>query len=176
MTETEQRVHMVSGSYEILENEALAKMMDSNLRTIGVPRFNADELEFARKLQNELGQGDFRPDADPIETSISKFESTASGGSTDVGDVSWVVPTAGLNIATATRSTQAHSWSMVACSGSALGRRGALVAAKVLAATALDVFEDPALVAKAKADFERRKGTVAYYPLLDVLVPARVTG
>jgi aminobenzoyl-glutamate utilization protein B len=167
MTETKSQVHRITGSYEILENEPLARQMDANFHAIGVPQFSAAELEFATQLRKELSLRDTGESSAPVETSIAKFGYESGEGSTDVGDVSWVVPTVGLNVVTAAKATPGHSWGLVACSGSPLGKRGAITAAKVLAATAFDLFEKPALVSEAKADFNRRKGSVVYRAILD---------
>ncbi|MBL8827877.1 MAG: amidohydrolase [Planctomycetaceae bacterium] len=167
MSETQQEVHMVTGSYEILENEPLAKLMDANLRAIGAPQFTDDEIKFATELRQNIGVNEGRDTTlGALDTTIGNFTSDVTNGSTDVGDVSWVVPTTGLSIATSARGVPGHSWSTVACAGSPIGTRGSIVAAKVLATTTLDIFEQPERVAAAKADFERRKGTVVYKVLL----------
>ncbi len=167
MSETQQELHMVTGSYEILENEPLAKLMDANLRAIGPPQFTEDEMKFATELRQNIGINEGRDtNLGPLDTTIGNFTSDVTNGSTDVGDVSWVVPTAGLSIATSARGVPGHSWSTVACAGSPIGSRGSIVAAKVLATTVLDIFEQPDRVAAAKADFERRKGTVVYKVML----------
>lgn len=171
MSETKQQLHMINGSYEILENEPLARCMDANFRAVGAPKFSSDEQAFAAELRKELGLAADSESANPIDVAIGKFGSESTDGSTDVGDVSWVVPTAGLNVATAARGVPGHSWSNVACSGSPLGRRGALVAAKVMAATAFDLFENRSLVDEAKADFERRKGSIEYRAILEAGPP-----
>lgn len=169
MSETQQEVHMVTGSYEILENEPLAQLMDANLRAIGPPKFTEDEKKFAAELRKNIGVNEGRDTTDgPLDTTIGNFTSDVTNGSTDVGDVSWNVPTAGLSIATSARGVPGHSWSTVACAGSPIGTRGSIVAAKVLATTVVDIFEQPGKVAEAKADFERRKGTVAYKVMLPI--------
>lgn len=171
MSETTQSIHSLTGSYEILPNDPLARLMDANLRAIGVPEFSDAEREFAHDLRETLGLSD-APDRDtgatgPIDTRIARFLPGGGEGSTDVGDVSWVVPTAGLGVATCARGTPGHSWAMTACSGSPLGQRGSLTAAKVLAATAVQIFEEPQTLVGAKEDFTRRKGDVAFKPVLE---------
>ena len=167
MSETQQELHQISGSYEILENEPLARLMDANLRQIGAPKFSAEELKFAADLRQTLGMNEARDaNVSPLDLGVGAFASDLTNGSTDVGDVSWNVPTAGLSIATSARNVPGHSWATVACAGSPIGQRGAVVAAKVLATTAIDLFERPARVAEAKADFERRRGALTYKVLL----------
>ena len=171
MSETKHSVHLLTGSYEILINDPLARVMDGNLRAIGAPEFNAEELKFAEDLRKTLGLGDV-PDRDtgstgPIDTGIARFAPGGGEGSTDVGDVSWVVPTAGLSVATCARGTPGHSWAMTACSGSPLGQRGSLTAAKVLAATAVQLLEEPQQLAAGKSDFTARRGDVKFHPVLE---------
>ena len=68
------------------------------------------------------------------------------GGSTDVAEVSWIVPTAGFTIATAAKDIPWHSWAATACHGTAAGRKGAVIAAKVIAATGIDLLTNPELI------------------------------
>ncbi len=87
--------------------------------------------------------------------------------STDVADVSWVVPTAGVRAATYVPGTPGHSWQAVAATGSSIGAKGMMVAAKTLAFTAIDLFTDPALVAAAKAEHRQKVGAdFTYTPLV----------
>ena len=78
-------------------------------------------------------------------------------GSTDAGDISWLVPTGWLNTATYVPGTPGHSWQAAACTGSSIGRKGMVVAAKTLALTAVDLLTDPKLVAAARASFDKRR-------------------
>lgn len=93
-------------------------------------------------------------------------------GSTDVGDVSYVVPTGGVEIATWVPGTSAHSWQAVASSGRDLGVKGMIVAAKALAFTAIDLFTNPDLSEKAKEEFRNSKGDYQYKALLGDRKPA----
>ncbi|MBA4020038.1 MAG: amidohydrolase [Pirellula sp.] len=165
MTETKHELRMVTGSYEVLVNEPLAKAMDANLRAVGPPQFSAEELAFAAAIRKEFGVAS-PPEERPIVGDVEKFGTDATQGSTDVGDVSWTVPTAGLGIATAAREIPAHSWAMTACAGSPLGTRGSVVAAEVLAATTIDVFEQPELIAAARKDFAARTKSTTYETVL----------
>ena len=88
-------------------------------------------------------------------------------GSTDVGDVSWVVPTAGFSAACWAPGTPGHSWQAVACGGTTIGRKGMLLAADILAASAWDLIKNPALLEQAKVDFKRRLGESGYRPLME---------
>ncbi len=96
-----------------------------------------------------------------------------AGGSTDVGDVSFTVPTVGLGTATWVPGTPAHSWQAVAAGGTTIGKKGMMVAAKTLTKTAIDLFKDKKLVADAKAEFlEKRGPNFKYIPLLGDRAPA----
>lgn len=155
---------IIHGIYSLLPNETLQRVMYENLLAIGGVSYNEEERGFARAIQETLG-----PDAPALEVAaeIQPFELQAGGGSTDVGDVSWVVPTAGARTATWVPGTAAHSWQAVAAGGTSIGEKGMAVAAKVLATTAVDIFLDPALAASARQELERRRGArFAYSPLL----------
>ena len=86
--------------------------------------------------------------------------------STDVGDVSWVVPTVSLSTACFVPGTPGHSWQAVAAGGTSIGTKGLMVAAKTLALTVLDLFGDPSHIAKARQEFEKRRGGFVYKPLI----------
>jgi aminobenzoyl-glutamate utilization protein B len=93
-------------------------------------------------------------------------------GSTDVGDVSYVVPTVGMEAATWTPGTPAHSWQAVACGGTDIGTKGMMVAAKTMALTAFDLYTTPALITSAKEEFKKNKGDYQYKALLGDRKPA----
>src|SRR5207302_4986094 len=88
-------------------------------------------------------------------------------GSTDVGDVSWVVPVTGFSTACWVPGTPGHSWQAVACGGTTIGKKGMRLAAKTLAATAYDLFADPKLIATAKEEHARRLDGKKYTPMLE---------
>jgi len=177
-TGTRMEYEVIHGIYNVLPNEALARAMDANLRRVGGVRYDAEERAFAERLRQSLGD-----DAPPLERAaeISPFEYYRSGGSTDVADVSWWVPTAGLRTATWVPGTAAHSWQAVAAGGTSIGVKGMVVAAKTLAMTAADLFTDPQLLAAARAEHTRRVGPDFVYeslvgdrdPPLDYREPSR---
>ena len=86
--------------------------------------------------------------------------------STDVGDVSWVVPTAGLSTATWVPGVPAHSWQAVACNGMSIGFKGMMVAAKTIALTAIDLFSQPAVIQQAKVELDKVRGGAFQYKSL----------
>jgi len=155
---------VIHGIYALLPNEALARVMDKNLRQVGGVNYTPEELAFAEKIRATLPE-----DAPPLSSAaeIQPFERRgAEGGSTDVADVSWVVPTSGLNTATWVPGTAAHSWQAIAAGGTSIGMKGMLVAAKTLTLTAIDLFSDPKLIADAKAEYQRAVGPNFVYQSL----------
>jgi aminobenzoyl-glutamate utilization protein B len=160
---------IIGGVYSVLPNEALAKAMDTNLRRVGGVKYTAQEQAFAEKLHSS-----FPADARPLGTQaqIEDFEMSQGSASSDVGDVSWTVPTAGLNTATWVPGTAAHSWQAIAAGGTSIGTKGMMVAAKTLAMTAADLFTQPKLLEQAKAEFQRRRGQgFAYRALIGDRAP-----
>jgi aminobenzoyl-glutamate utilization protein B len=138
--------------------------MDKNLRQVGGVTYTAAERAFAETLRKSLPD-----DAPPLSAAaqVEDFAIKEAGGSTDVGDVSWVVPTAGLRTATWVPGTSAHSWQAVAAGGTSIGTKGMIVAAKTLTETAIDLFSDPALLSAATAEYRKRVGpTFVYVPLV----------
>jgi aminobenzoyl-glutamate utilization protein B len=171
-TETKMSYEIIGGTYDLLVNKTLAVAMQKNLQTVSGVSYTAEETAFAQTLQKSF---DF---AVPALTSAAlvaplKDSARAGGGSTDVGDVSWNVPTVGLYAATWVPGTQAHSWQAVACGGTEIGTKGMLVAAKTLALTAIDLFTEPSLIQKAKAELAASKAAgFVYKPLLGDRAPA----
>ena len=150
-TETTHKVHLITGVHEYLLNRPMQEALAKNLELVGAPKFTEKEQEFARSLQRSLNKQE-KGFNDKIKPLADKPEEV-KGGSTDVAEVSWIAPTAAFAIATAAQDIPWHSWAATACHGTPAGRKGALVAAKVIAATGLDVLTKPALVQEAKAFF-----------------------
>ena len=101
------------------------------------------------------------------EAEIRPYELEQGKGSTDVGDVSWTVPTVGLRAATWVPGTSAHTWQAIAAGGTSIGHKGMMVAARSMALTVADMFEDSALLRRAQAECEQRRGAdFDYRPLL----------
>lgn len=164
MTRTQVEITVDDDSHERLPNLPLSRVIDNNLRLIGPPKFTDEEKAFARKLQEPL-KGDFKVAlSEAIEPLPEKPEQGLA--STDVGNVSWKVPTGSLGVASYAFGAPGHSWQIVACAGMSIGQKSIAVAAKALAATAIDLFRNPALVEAAKKDFEDRKKGYNYRLLL----------
>jgi aminobenzoyl-glutamate utilization protein B len=144
----------------VLPNQALAKLIDQNLRSAGGIRYSAEEQAFAKTLRRTLTLDSSLPLGS--QEAIQPPDTGPVESSTDVGDVSWVVPTGGLTTATYVPGTTGNSWQATACAGSGIGRKGMLLAAKALALTALDLLLDPQKIAEARADFQARKAGSEY--------------
>jgi aminobenzoyl-glutamate utilization protein B len=153
-----EKITVQSGDYEMLVNEAGERLLDANLRRIGPLAFTPEEEEFARELQKAAG---IEPSG--MDTTIGPLEGQEKeGGSTDVGDVSWNVPTLHVSVATAPRDVPWHAWPVVAAGGMSIGHKGMVLAAKTLALTMVDLFDDPAARAAVRAEFERKTRGVVY--------------
>jgi aminobenzoyl-glutamate utilization protein B len=158
MTETTADLQVQGGSWELLIMESGAKLLDANLRWIGAPKFTADEQEFAKKIQRATDV----PDKGMSEAIHPLAGQPEEGGSTDVGDVSWIVPTLNLTVATAPKDAPWHAWPVVATGGMSIGHKGMIVAAKTLAATMVDLYERPQALREVRAEFERKRGDVVF--------------
>jgi aminobenzoyl-glutamate utilization protein B len=162
---------IIGGTHDLLLNKTLGNVMQKNLEHIGGVTYSEEEKVFAKKIQ-----ASFNYSHPSIETSDSiiplRTEIDAGGGSTDVGDVSYTVPTVGLRTATWVPGTALHSWQAVASGGTEIGIKGMMVAAKTMATTAIDLFLSPTLIENAKAEFIQKKGTYRYESLLGTRKPA----
>jgi aminobenzoyl-glutamate utilization protein B len=163
-TGTEVELEVMHGNHALLPNETLARAMHRNLTAVGGYRYSEDELAFALTIEESFGD---RPSALGLEQQVLPLRFDGGAGSTDVGDVSWVVPTTGLRTATWVPGTSAHSWQAIAAGGTSIGVKGMMVAAKTLALTGYDLLTDAALRDAAKAEFQERRGPNYHYvPLL----------
>ncbi len=159
-TETRMEMELIDSNYNVLPNDALAALVDRNLRQVGGVTYTSEEQAFAEKLRKTLPLDRARPlgSQEMIQAPSEGYFSASS----DVGDVSWIVPTAALGAATFVPGVPAHSWQSTACAGMSIGRKGMLVAAKTLALTGLDLFTDPAQLKAARASFEQRRAGYEY--------------
>jgi aminobenzoyl-glutamate utilization protein B len=166
-TETKLEIAYLGGTMELLPSDVLSQLAKDHLTKLNDLRYDEEETKFAVRLQESL------QDKPPLE-SVGKVFDTSGGttmGSTDVGDVSWVVPTAGFTTACWVPGTPGHSWQAVAAGGTSIGRKGMQLAAKTLAATAWDLFADPAKIDAAKAEFRKRMNGRKYEPLITKDIP-----
>jgi aminobenzoyl-glutamate utilization protein B len=159
MSRTKVSVHVDTDCHELIPNLPLSRLIARNFKKVGPPRFTEAERSFARQLQGSL-RGDFgfketKTLNDEVEAVPAK-PYPAEGGSTDVGDVSWHVPTGGIDTVCFAAGSPGHSWQNVAAIGSPIGHKGMVVAAKVLALSAVDLLQDPKTIQDAKTDFRER--------------------
>ena len=148
-----------SGDYELLPNQAGVRVMHANFSALPPLSFTAEEQEFARTIQKGTGNQPIglRTAIEPLPDRPMDPE----GGSTDVGDVSWVVPTLHVTITTAPAETPWHAWPVVACGGMSIGQKGMIYAAQGLATTMVDLFESVDIRQAIRKDFEQEtRGTV----------------
>lgn len=150
-TGTTHKVHLITGVHSYLHNRPMQEAIQVNMELVGPPEFTEEEQAFARELQRftEKEEKGFIDTVSILEDELRPV----SGGSTDVAEVSWMVPTAGFRVATAAYGVPWHSWATTACHGTDAGKKAAVVAAKVIAATGVDLFTRPELIEKAKAFF-----------------------
>ena len=162
-TGTRMEYEVIHGLYNLLPNETMAKLVYENLKWVGGYTLSEEEVVFAHKIQETLGEN--LPTL-ASTNEIQPFVEQPGGGSTDVGDVSWVVPTAGMSTATWVPGTPAHSWQAVACGGMSIGMKGMLVAAKTLAVSGFDLFQNPQVIIEAEKERKERAGEDFMYKAL----------
>lgn len=164
MANVKYKISLVSGIYEVLVNRTGAGYVQKNLEALGPVTYTAEETTFAKKIQESTDkpQVGLYTEIEPME----ETDSNAGGGSTDVGDVSWIVPTIRVSVATAPVGTPWHSWAVVACGGMSIGHKGMMQASKLLAMTMVDLYEDPSKVEAVKADYKKNRGDAPYKALI----------
>jgi aminobenzoyl-glutamate utilization protein B len=158
-TGTTMDFELESASYNVLPNTYLADLQRRNMLAVGGVTYSAEERAFAEALRKTL-EGRLPPIGSEAE--VQPITSAFTPASTDLGDVSWKVPTTEISTATWVPGTPAHSWQAVACDGMSIGVKGMMVAAKTMALTGLDLFTDPGHLAKARAEFDQRRNGVGY--------------
>ncbi len=193
MTGTSFERVFIDGTAELLPNFTLEEVLYRNMAEIGVPAYSEEDRAFAAALKKsfpparglpgtgaradaaiaagvrELTENGARPINDFL---MPLFHGTLfTPGSTDVGDVSWLTPTAQLNTAAWPSGVPGHSWQIVACGRSAMAHKAMLYAAKSLAGAAIDLLEDALLLEKARAEFCERSASGYVCPIEEGVVP-----
>ncbi len=169
-TGTTMKYDIIGGTHDLLINKTLAETMQANLDKVGGVTYTEEEIAFAKKIQPTM--------VAPVDMATAAqvkpltYINEGNSGSTDVGDVSYALPTVGLRAATWVPGTAAHSWQAVASGGTEIGTKGMLVASKTMALTAIDLMSNPALLAKAMEEFIKSKGDYKYKALLGDIKPA----
>ena len=163
-TGTRLEYEIIHGNRPVLANNVVQKIMYDNLVSIGGVPYNRKEKSFAEKIYKTLRNPSLNiSSAQEVQT----YQFTKGKGSTDVGDVSWMVPTAGLRTATWVPGTSAHTWQAVSVGGMSIGMKGMMNAAKTIAGTAVDIYSNPEIVKSANKELlERRGPKFNYYSLL----------
>lgn len=160
-TGTRMDYEVIGGVYNMLPNVTLSKVMDKNLRIVNGFTYTTEEKAFAEKIQATLTGSSKTVPLEASTTTIQPFTvSTEAKGaaSSDVGDVSWTVPTAGISTATFIPGSSGHSWQNVAAAGSSIGEKGMIMAAKAIALSAYDLFKNPVLVEESNKELARTRG------------------
>ena len=163
-TETTLSYEVIHGNYSLMPNDTLQTLMYKQLVKRGGIVYNKQEREFAEEIYKTL----LNPSGSiGDQEKILPYQTFHGYGSTDVGDVSWLVPTAGARIASWVPGTPGHSWQAVASGGTTIGLKGEKLAAQVLSDTAIEIYLDPSIVEEAEKELSRRVGKdFNYFPLL----------
>ncbi|WP_245803649.1 amidohydrolase [Algoriphagus marinus] len=154
------KVSLISGVHEMLINRTGSEVLQKNLESLGPISYTEEEQVFAKKIQESVNKPQIGlvSEIKPLEETLEH----SMGGSTDVGDVSWNVPVISLSATTAPNGTPWHSWAVVACGGMSIGHKGMGYAAKALAMTMVDLYQDPALIESIQTEFKTTKGDYVY--------------
>ena len=163
MTETTLEVRNVGSDANIIGNDALAPVAQKNLEEVGGYTLSAQQKTFALDLQKTLPPEGVQPlDLTQVIQPLRPYDPNEPSASTDVGDVSWAVPTIGFGAATFVPGVAAHTWQAAASAGTSIGQDGMEIAAKALALTAVDLLTTPQLVQAARLDFDKKLAGKTY--------------
>lgn len=159
MSRTKTSVRIDTDCHEIIPNLPISKVIYRNMLKVGPPKFDAADKKLAEELRAPLRSSFDLKEAKVLNDTIEDLPekpASADSGSTDVGDVSWHVPTSGFGTVCFAAESPGHSWQNVAAIGSPIGHKGMMIAAKVLALSTVDLLQDPQALKDAKADFNNR--------------------
>jgi len=177
MTRTEVKTEFLEGSYNVMSNRTISELIVKNMREIGLPKYSAEDLKFAEEIAKtispEMKIAQLKKSKRPgWERLVDKLiddeipdpwgEGEVSHGSTDVGDVSWQAPTVEFSTATWVLGTPAHSWQAVAQNVVGIGHKSLIFAAKVLAATAIDLLTNEDALSEAREEHKQRISNKKY--------------
>ncbi|MFB0523558.1 MAG: M20 family metallopeptidase [Candidatus Bathyarchaeia archaeon] len=177
MTRTELKVEFVAGIYNLIPNKTIGELILKNMREIGLPKYTDEDWKFAEEIAKTIThemkvtalKKSKRPGWERLADKLMDDEipnpwgeGDFSHGSTDVADVSWLVPTVEFGTATWILGTPGHSWQNVAQSSIGLGHKSLIFAAKVIAATAIDLLTDEHALNKATEEHRKRIGSRRY--------------
>jgi len=197
MTETELEIRFIKACANVVQNNVLERVLERNFAELGVPEYTEEEISFARAIFDGIAPSERSSDLDqysapggaagkeaakrlrerPIADEVLPYGESdfVLPGSTDVGDVSWIVPTCQAWVATWPNHTPGHSWQIVSSGVTPLAHKGMLHAGKVLAAAAADLFDDPSLIDAAKKELRERLDGASYRCAIpDEVVPKAI--
>ena len=185
MSGTRHEIEFITGGYDLLPNNTLSALLLETMQAADGMRFTDQERSFAKDLQATFPAGSVQRDFDWMQKSARSGIAAAEvdnplweqvlahsdtpplmGGSTDIGDVSWITPTAQLTTCCWPLGTPGHSWQTVASSGSSIGVKGMLFAAQGMALAGLELLAKPALLQAARAEFIKAKNGAEYVTAL----------
>lgn len=158
------KLSITSGYHEQLTNRAGAEVLQNQLSLLGNISYTTEEISFAKNIQKSLNMSELG-----IDGSIKPMKETLlfpEGGSSDVADISWITPEISLTVTTAPIGTPWHSWAVVACGGMSIGHKGMLYAAKALAFTMQELFENQTLLKNIRAEFIKKRGNSVYKAII----------
>ena len=167
MTDTTVSRRIVGTAYPRHFNRPIAEAMHENIRAVGMPDWSEDDQAFARAFQEFMEAEEIIGLKTEVDELGEPSETPQSGGSDDIGDISWVVPTVTLRFPSNIEGRQGHHWSSAIAMATPVAHKGAVAGAKVVAATLLDLLRDPALVESAWAYFrEEQTANETYIPFI----------
>ncbi|WP_304340583.1 M20 family metallopeptidase [Metaclostridioides mangenotii] len=180
MTSTQMEYEVISGVYDYIPNSALTDVLSENMKAIGTQKYNDKDIEFAKALTKEISKSDRGMVANVLSGNlniIDKYLHTEVTDDTvvqnnciplslDIGDISYMVPTAQCSCSVWPIGVSAHTWQSCSSAGSYMGFKAMLLASKSIACTVVDVMNDKELVKKAKAELVETKGDFIYKPIL----------
>jgi aminobenzoyl-glutamate utilization protein B len=171
MTETRLEYEMGEGGYHKIPNKVLSTVVTANMREVGPPKYSPVDYEFAAKIAETFPKEDRvnglknikvpgwekLVDTDLATTIFDAWnDGTTSPGSTDVADVSWITPTMEFNTACNVLGAPGHSWQFTACSGTGIGHKSLIFAAKTMTGSVLDLLQSPDQIKEAKEEHLKR--------------------
>lgn len=179
MTETTLEIDMDRGSYNKIPSRTLSEVVTANMYQVGAPKYTEEELGFAAEItetfpkenkvealkKSKMPGWEKYQDVDLVTDILDPWDDgEVSPGSTDVSHVSWKTPTMEFSTACNVLGAPGHSWQFVAASGSSIGHKSLIFAAKTMAGAVLDLIVEPALIEKAKDEHRYRLGKNVYIP------------
>jgi aminobenzoyl-glutamate utilization protein B len=162
MTGTTMEMEPFGAAWPSLGNKAIAEAIQKNIEMVGLPKWTDAENKFAKELQKSLGKKE-----EGLPTKIEPLRaSRQNSSSNDIGDITWVVPTAAVRFPVVVPGVQGHHWTAGITPTMSIAHKGAVVGAKVIAASVLDLLTSPELRAAAKKQFDEDTKETKYFSLL----------